>query len=105
MSTLRAKSGEGAERFIDQAISAGLTRDEAVAVFGITAKASVQAAMAAGEGVEADCVAHARKRLEDTFGEQVHILVASAAAASTGSAPGDDPLLATFRRRPARRHH
>ncbi|CAG9268114.1 hypothetical protein [Paraburkholderia unamae] len=82
MDTLRAKFGEGAERFIDQAISAGLPRDEAVAVLGIAERASVQAGMAAGEGVEADCVALARKRLEAMFGKQVHALVASAAAAN-----------------------
>lgn len=105
MNNLQAKASELVERFIEQAIDAGLTWDEAVAVFGLAAKASAQAAAAAGEDTEPDCVAHARRRLEEAFGLEIHVLVADTAAASLESATGESALLATSRRRHMHKHH
>jgi hypothetical protein len=105
MSTLRAKAGELVERFIEEAISSGLTWDEAVAVFGLAAKASAQAAAAAGEGAEADCLAHARKRFEEAFAQQIHVVVADTSAVSPDAEAGDNALLATARRRAVHKHH
>ncbi|MEX3917941.1 hypothetical protein AB4Y43_17115 [Paraburkholderia sp. BR10872] len=104
MSALRAKAGELVERFIDEAISSGLTWDEAVAVFGLAAKASAQAAAAAGEGPEADCVAHARKRFEEAFAQPLHVVVAATPATSVDAAASDNALLATAHRRQVVKH-
>ena len=105
MGTLQAIAGELVERFIEEATASGLTWDEAVAVFGLAARASAQAATAAGDGTEADCVAHARKRFEEAFAQQVRVVVADTSMASLDAAGGDNALLATAHRRPVHKHH
>jgi hypothetical protein len=105
MGTLRTKASELVERFIEEAITTGLTWDEAVAVFGLAAKASAQAAAAAGEGTETECLAHARQRFEEVFAQQVHVVVADASVSSLDAAAGDNALLTTANRRPVHKHH
>lgn len=105
MSNLRAKAAGLVERFVGEAISAGLTWDEAVAVFGLAAKASVQAAAAAGEGSEGDCLTHARNLLEEALAQDVRVVVAHDPTALHDAAVGDNALLATARRRQAIKHH
>ncbi|WP_146758030.1 hypothetical protein [Paraburkholderia unamae] len=104
MVMLKAKAGELVERFIEEAISAGLTWDEVVAVFGLASKALAQAAVAAGEGAEADCVAHARKRLEEAFAQDVRVVMADGPEAEFEAESGDNALLATAHRRHAYKH-
>lgn len=105
MSTLRAKAGELVERFVEEAISSGLTWEEAVVVFGLAAKASAQAAAAAGDGTAAECVTLARKRFEEAFSQQVHVIVADNSMVSLDVAGDDNALLATAQRRQAHKHH
>lgn len=105
MGMLRAKAGELVERFIEEAISSGLTWDEAVAVFGLAAKASAQAAAAAGEGTEVECVAHARERFQEAFAQDVQVVVADSSCAALDENTGDNALLATARRRQAHKYH
>lgn len=75
MGSLQAKAAELVERFSEQAISSGLTWDEAVVVFGLAAKALARAAAAAGDGTEVDCAEHARKRFDEAFAQEVHVIV------------------------------
>jgi hypothetical protein len=105
MGTLRAKAEELVERIIEEAISSGLTWDEAVAVFGLAAKASAQAAAAAGEGTQADCVAYARKRFEEAFAQEMRVVVDDRSAAAPDPTVGDDALLASIRRRQGLKPH
>jgi hypothetical protein len=104
MSTLRAKAAELVERFIEEAILAGLTWDEAVAVFGLAAKASAQAAAAAGDGAEEDCIEHARKRFEEAFAQDMRVVVVGGAAGSLDAVGGDNALLATVRSQATKPH-
>ncbi len=74
-------------------------------MFGLAAKASAQAAAAAGEGTEADCVAHARKRFEEAFAQQIHVVVAETLVTSFDTAADENDLLATAHRRQIHKHH
>jgi hypothetical protein len=104
MTILRAKAGELVERFIDEAIAAGLTWDEVVVVFGLASKALAQAAVAAGEGAEVDCIAHARKRLEEAFAQDVRVVTADSADKRFEVQGGENALLSIARRRYTVKH-
>lgn len=103
MGNMRAKASELIERFVDDAISSGLTWDETVAVFGLAAKSLAYAAAAAGEAAVEDCIAHARKRLDEAFAQDVKVIVAEPAA--PGAEARDNALLATARRRQTTKPH
>lgn len=105
MSSLREKASELVERFVMEAIESGLTWDEAVAVFGLAAKASAVSAAEAGDGTLDDCVAHAHARLQEAFAQEVHVAVVAPAMESLDAANVENALLATARRRQTNKLH
>jgi hypothetical protein len=62
---------EFAARVAVQAQESGLTWDEAVASFGVASK--TLGAMATAMGDSGDCIAHAKKRLEEGFEQTVSV--------------------------------
>jgi hypothetical protein len=65
-------------KLMQDARASGLTWDEAVAAFGVAAQATAVAASTAGDGTQEECIAHARKRLEEGFGQHVQVFFAGA---------------------------
>ncbi|MBB2984258.1 hypothetical protein FHX57_007388 [Paraburkholderia tropica] len=101
----RAKIGSVAGQLVQQAMELGLTWDEAVAAFGLAAKAAAQAAESSGGKANEDCVAIARQRLDDAFALDVRVIVTIAESEPARGDVQDNPLLATARRRHGGRLH
>ncbi|MBB2926761.1 hypothetical protein [Paraburkholderia silvatlantica] len=101
----RAKIEAVAGRFIQEVMTTGLTWDEAVAVFGLAAKATAQTAVRLGAGTPADCLTVARIRFEDAFAQDVRVVVTESAAQARHVAHSDNPLLATAHRRHTAKLH
>ncbi|SEI14582.1 hypothetical protein [Paraburkholderia hospita] len=78
MSELNSKIGFVAGMLVRQAMNSGLAWDEAVAAFGLAAKAAAQAAASAGDGSAAECVDQARMRFEEAFAQDVRVVVVGA---------------------------
>ncbi|WP_157131266.1 hypothetical protein [Burkholderia pseudomallei] len=76
MSEVKAKIGLFVDRLVQQAMNSGLTWDEAVAAFGLAAKATAAVAAQAGDGSAENCEAHARKRFEESFAQNVTVVLA-----------------------------
>ncbi|CAB3754897.1 hypothetical protein [Paraburkholderia humisilvae] len=76
MSDAKAKIGLFVDQLVQQAMNSGLTWDEAVAGFGLAAKATAVAAAQAGDGSAENCEAHARKRFEEGFAQNVSVIMA-----------------------------
>jgi hypothetical protein len=102
---LWTKIGLVAGKLVQQAIENGLNWDEAVAAFGLAAKASAQAAASAADGSDEDCVEFARRRLEEAFNQDVRVTVTEAGSTEHRAEVEDNPLLATARRRQTARFH
>jgi hypothetical protein len=100
-----AKIGSAAGLFVQQAMELGLTWDEAVAAFGLAAKAAAQAAESSSDNGNEDCVALARQRLEDAFASDVRVIVTIAESEPSREDAQDNPLLATAHRRHGGRLH
>ena len=81
----RTRIGTVAGKLVQEIMTTGLTWDEAVAVFGLAAKATAQAAARMGAGTPVQCVTLARVRFEDAFAQDVRVVVAV-----TGAPPRDD---------------
>lgn len=81
----RTRIGTVAGKLVQEIMTTGLTWDEAVAVFGLAAKATAQAAARMGAGTPVQCVTLARVRFEDAFAQDVRVVVAV-----TGAPPGED---------------
>ena len=102
---LRKKIGTLAGKLVQEVMEAGLTWDEAVAVFGLAAKATAQTAARMGAGTPAHCVTMARVRLEDAFGQDVRVVVTESGAQERHVDPAGNALLATAHRRHAAKIH
>lgn len=102
---LWTKIGLVASKLVQQAMESGLNWDEAVAAFGLAAKASAQAAASAADGTGEDCVEFARRRLEEAFNQDVRVIVTEAGSTERSAEVEDNPLLATARRRQAAKFH
>lgn len=68
--------GTLASKSLQEAMKSGLTWDEAVAAFGIAAKALADQAAKEGDGKPEDCHAHAKKRFEEGFVQPTHLVFA-----------------------------
>ncbi|WP_321867485.1 hypothetical protein [Paraburkholderia tropica] len=101
----REKIGSVAGQFVQQAMELGLTWDEAVAAFGLAAKAAAQAAASTSENSNEDCVALARQRLDEAFAIDVRVVVTIDEARHVGGDAQDNPLLATAHRRQGSKLH
>jgi hypothetical protein len=99
------KIGLVAGKLVQQVMENGLSWDEAVAAFGLAAKASAQAAASAADGSDDDCVEFARRRLEEAFNQDVRVIVTETGSAEPSAEVEDNPLLATARRRQTGRLH
>jgi hypothetical protein len=101
------KIGSVAGRLVQQIIELGLTWEEAVAAFGLAARATAQAAASAGAGAQPgeDCVAIARQQLIEAFEFNVRVIVTTEHPESAEEEADDNPLLATARRRHGSRLH
>lgn len=102
---LRAKIGFVAGKLVQEVMTTGLTWDEAVAAFGLAAKAAAQAAATAGDRNVDECVAFALRRLEEAFAQDVRVVVADPDVKEHKAETAENPLLATARRRQAARFH
>ncbi|QBR04147.1 hypothetical protein [Paraburkholderia pallida] len=100
---LTTKIGLVAGKLVQQVMECGLTWDEAVAAFGLAAKASAEAAASAGNGE--DCIELARRRLEEAFAQEVRVTISEAGSETTSAEVEDNPLLATAHRRHAAKLH
>lgn len=79
MSTeLKMKIGELAGKLIREAMESGLTWDESVAAIGLAAKALSTGATKEGDGTPESCQAHAKKRLDEAFAQDVQMVFAGA---------------------------
>ena len=78
MENVERKMNRFVLKLVQDAIASGLTWDEAVAAFGVAARATAAAAFAAGDGSQEVCIAHGRKRLEEGFVQKVEVFVAGA---------------------------
>ncbi|WP_257828157.1 type IV secretory system conjugative DNA transfer family protein [Burkholderia glumae] len=78
MSEAKAKIELFVARLVQQAMNSGLTWDEAVAAFGLAAKATAAVAAQAGDGTAENCLGHARKRLEESFTQVLTVVWAGA---------------------------
>jgi hypothetical protein len=99
------KIGSVAGRLVQQIIELGLTWEEAVAAFGLAARATAQAAAGAGAEPGEDCVAIARRQLIEAFEFNVRVIVTTEHPESVGEEADDNPLLATALRRHGSRLH
>lgn len=86
-------------------MTTGLTWDEAVAVFGLAAKATAQAAARMGAGTPARCVTLAHVRFEDAFSQDVRVVVSVSGAPQRHEDSADHSLPATAHRRHAANVH
>lgn len=100
---LATEIGLVAGKLVQQAMECGLTWDEAVAAFGLAAKASAGAPVSAGNGE--DCIEFARRRLEEAFAHDVRVVISEAGARASSAEVEGNALLATARRRHAVRLH
>jgi hypothetical protein len=98
----RAKIEAVVGRLIQEVMTTGLTWDEAVAVFGLAAKATAQTAVHLGAGTPADCLTVARIRFEDAFAQDVRVVVTESDAQERHA---DNALLATVQRRQTAKLH
>lgn len=90
MSNMEAKIGLFVNRLVREAMMAsGLTWDEAVASFGLAAKATAVAAAKSGDGSTEDCIAQALKRFEEGFAQPVRVIVAGTDMESLRAAYND----------------
>lgn len=89
------KIGSVAGRLVQQIIELGLTWEEAVAAFGLAARATAQAAASAGAEAGEDCVSIARQQLIEAFEFDVRVIVTTEHPESAEEAADDNPLLAT----------
>lgn len=76
MSETTAKIGVFAAKLAQDAMASGLTWDEAVAAFGLAAKAMAIVAVQAGDGGSENREAYARRRFEEAFAQNVSVIVA-----------------------------
>ncbi|MCA7889089.1 hypothetical protein LGM58_38570 [Burkholderia contaminans] len=76
MSDVKQRMGLFVNQLVQQAGSSGLSWDEAVAAFGLAAKATAVAAASAGDGSVESCEAHARKRFEEAFARPISVITA-----------------------------
>jgi len=104
-SETRARIGSAAGWFVQQAMELGLTWDEAVAAFGLAAKAAAHAAASTGDNANEDCVAIGRQRLEEAFESDVRVVMSIADPEHGSEDTQDNPLLAIAQRRNAGRLH
>jgi hypothetical protein len=89
------KIGSVAGQLVQQIIELGLTWDEAVAAFGLAARATAQAAASAGADPGEDCVSIARQRLIEAFEFNVRVIVTTNPPDGGEEEADDNPLLAT----------
>jgi len=101
----RARIGSVAGKLVQEIMTTGLTWDEAVAVFGLAAKATAQAAAHMGAGTPAQCVTLARVRFEDAFSQDVRVVVSVSGAPRRQDDSEDHPLPATAHGRHAANVH
>ncbi|HKR39386.1 MAG TPA: hypothetical protein VJU59_06805 [Paraburkholderia sp.] len=100
---IMTKIGLVAGKLVQQVMEFDLTWDEAVAPFGLAAKASAKAAASAGDGE--DCVEFARWQLEEAFAQDVRVIISEVRSKASSAEVEDNPLLATARRRQAAKLH
>ena len=100
----RTRIGAVAGKLVQEIMTTGLTWDEAVAVFGLAAKATAQAAARMGAGTPVQCVTLARVRCEDAFAQDVRVVV-SVSGAPQRDDRADSSLSATAQRSPAASVH
>ncbi|MEI7297393.1 hypothetical protein [Paraburkholderia tropica] len=94
-----------AGKLLQQAIELGLAWDEAVAAFGLAAKAAALAAANAGADPGGDCVSIARQQLMAAFELDVRVIVATNLPDRAEAEADDNPLLATALRRHGSKLH
>lgn len=99
------KIGAVAGKLVQQIIELGLTWEEAVAAFGLAARATAQAAGSAGADPGEDCVAIARQQLMEAFEFNVRVIVTTNQSDGAGEEADDNPLLATALRRHGSKLH
>jgi hypothetical protein len=105
MSNLQVKASNLIEQFMYEATSSGLAWDEAVAVFGLAAKAAACAAATHGDESEAECLAHARTVFEEAFSQDVRVSVSNPDLESGYVEDAENALLAIARCRSSLKHH
>jgi hypothetical protein len=94
-----------AGKLVQEVMTMGLTWDEAVAVFGLAAKATAQAAARMGAGTPAQCATLARVRFEDAFAQDVRVVVRESGTQDRHLDAEDNPLPATVHRCAATKIH
>jgi cyanate lyase len=98
---LREKIGSVAATLVQQALKLGLTWEEIAAVFGLAATSTAHAAAGAGGGEREDCIALARRRLDDAFEQHVRVTFANANSQASLAATEGNALATSARRRRA----
>lgn len=88
-----------------QMIELGLTWEQAVAVFGIAAKALAQAAASANGKEVTDYEDIARQGLLEAFDHEVNVVVTNAGSEQNENEREGNALLAIARRRNNRKYH
>ncbi|WP_321817797.1 MULTISPECIES: hypothetical protein [unclassified Paraburkholderia] len=97
--------GAVAGKLVQEIIELGLTWEEAVAAFGLAARATAQAAASAGADAGEDCVSIARQQLMEAFEFDVRVIVTTNQFDDAEEEGGDNPLLATALRRHGSKLH
>ncbi len=92
-------------KLVQQIIELGLTWEEAVAAFGLAARAAAQTATSAGADGGKDCVSIARQQLMEAFEIDVRVIVTTNQSEGAGEEADDNPLLATALRRHGSKLH
>lgn len=59
---------------VKAALASGLSWDESIAAFGVASKALSVRASQAGDGSQADCVAHAQRRFQQGIDQTASVL-------------------------------
>jgi len=76
MTALQQKMGLLANKLVQVIMESGLSWDESVAALGLAAKALAATASVNGDGCTADCVAHARRRFDEAFAQDIKVIMA-----------------------------
>ncbi|MFP3707873.1 hypothetical protein SB783_28025 [Paraburkholderia sp. SIMBA_009] len=92
-------------RLLQQMIELGLTWEQAVAVFGIAAKALAQAAASANGKEATDYREIARQGLLEAFDREVNVVVTNAGLEQNENEMEGNALLAIAQRRNNRKYH
>ncbi|WP_322047325.1 hypothetical protein [Paraburkholderia sp. J67] len=99
------KIGSVAGKLVQTIMELGLTWNEAVAAFGLAARATAQTAASAQKSPGEDYVSIARQQLIEAFEVDVRVIVTTSPSDDVGEEADDNPLLATALRRHGSKLH